>query len=261
MGAYTRENVFSMYDIEPGNDPCRNCGRTEVVCDYQHGDFICTHCGCVLGDGRELMLLPTVSATTKTHSPPQRRLWKRGFHCNERITLWIGTEPPIPKVDWAKIKAEAFSVGPNGTPKYGDPDNFDKGTVREILRSVTDDPEHVISRTRWVHYDKPFKRRTFAIYQERWLGILQALGRGRKYPQPSFCLVQRVKTMFDDLQRPFDAVRHKPGCKRRGPCHRGAHKVSTPPVEWTVEIPTPSKTHEEHFLSLSGLDFRALNGH
>lgn len=100
-----------------------------------------------------------------------------------------------------------------------------KDDICRVLRLVKDDPMHNIRKTRWVNYTKPFKRRSFIIYAERWVQLVRQLNPTARLAQPTQRLLDTVRIMFNELQSPFETLRHTDACLRRTTkCHKSHSK-------------------------------------
>jgi len=205
--SYTTKPNYTKKPRGDPNDAPSKSGMVFFGCDRCHsrrigpnkiGEIVCFECGMVSG--------PTYQDEVPGWFLAYKRTYKRIFYFNERCARWTCTEPSIPLDIWSFIVFEA-----NQEKKYGKLQQFKRGTVSKVLRSIKL-PEKIIAK----HKSKKFKcnpmtkKRFYDKYFEKWKTILERLG--VKTNCPSSELVLLLKELFPKSLIPFEIFRHKPNC-------------------------------------------------
>lgn len=186
--------------------------------DRATGTIICHGCGCVKSElffdhfAKPNGADGLKNKTWVAHAYPVQSGNRREYLHAEIIKQWTGTSPRIPDIDWALIEEELCK----GDVPLSDLCNSD---VFSALSRIEKDPEHVVEKTRWAYYNKPFRKRKFGVYRERALQIRGRIGSrflgggycaGCQPPSPE--LLEASGTAYMYIQGRFSKHRHGEDC-------------------------------------------------
>jgi len=156
---------------------CVGCGGGHFVyngpCTGHPGSRVCTNCGIVENVVVFWETMYGRSVPTKCSN------YKRIHHWHERISQLLLLESQIPHAEMVQI-AEKLCDGTH--------QSINKDSVRAVLRSLN-----------------------MQLYIEKWLQIIYRIT-GIAPPVPGPLLIQQLDSLFQELQRPFNAYR-APGRK------------------------------------------------
>ena len=153
------------------NNDCRGADFSFLgPADGNPGARVCNDCGCVQD---QVVFFETAYGS---RIPTKTSNYKRLHHWHERISQFLLHESPIPNDEMLRIGSRLLD---------GSYDCVGKDAVREVLR--------VLGLQRHI---------------ERWLQILHRVT-GVQPPCPGPLILQQLDTLFEDLQRPFEATRDR----------------------------------------------------
>lgn len=207
--------------------PTCRCGATGQLVETSEFGGVCFSCGLVdssdgLVDYGNGACSSNGRGTTLTMLGAIKKLYgtyERIFHFNERIALLCGAEPSIPGELWDLIEME-FDYG-DFEREYPSADSLSKEDIKRICGSV-----RVPNRLQSKFQSTKFKRnplRNLKRYTEKWITIKRRLG-GPGPPRLHPNDVHKLRSDFLAMQRPFNMLRHNPGCPGGRNCHKSPAK-------------------------------------
>ncbi len=195
-------------------DPCKDCGETDFVEDYRHGDVICTFCGlCVPSTPMVCDSITIISKVDKDRYSIERETagkrpsadYSRVYHANEIFAQWCNTGPRL-----EDTHPEILEL-------------FDKFSLTEGSRDVRD----------WDHtYIKELcKKFGNSKVGECWIQIKRhCCGEALSDPPPPAWLVNKLRRHIALLSNAFDRTLYKPGKRKTNKDDAYIHKPNIHPL-------------------------------
>lgn len=148
--------------------------------------------------------------------------YKRIFHFNERLAQLNVCEPAIPLELFNLIVQKYYRLRKKSKKELMRcPDELTKEDIKTLCNLIKVPPE-----LQSKYQSKKFKQKAhmdMKRYTEKWIAIRSYLG-GYKPPKLDPEDLHTIRSLFLDLQVPFEKVRHNPGCDGSTKCHKSPGK-------------------------------------
>lgn len=179
-------------------EPCKDCGQSDFVEDYRHGDVICTNCGlCVPSTPMvidSIVLTPCedkkrYSFESSTFNKRPSAPYSRVYHANEIFAQWRNTGPRLEKTHPEILEQiDKFSL----TPESRDVTDWDHTYIKDLCKKLGN-----------------------SKVGECWVQIKRYVcGEALSDPPPPEELINKLRRHIALLSNAFDRTLYKPGKRK-----------------------------------------------